>query len=148
MGEQSWELVYHENILMCLDGSSYSEAAFTQAVSLAKACGSKLFLITVVDIKQEYVAYVPQLEDELERSAAENLEKAKKRAAEQGIDATVILSKEQKPYKAIVDAAKKHDVSLIVMGTHGRTGLTRLVMGSVAQGVVARAPCAVLVVPA
>ena len=49
------------------------------------------------------------------------------------------------PAKYIVTAAERHGVGMIVMGTHGRTGLTRLLMGSVAEAIVRRAPCPVLV---
>jgi universal stress protein A len=51
------------------------------------------------------------------------------------------------PYKNIVEAATTEDVDMIVMSTHGRTGIDHLILGSVAEKVVARAPCPVLVVP-
>ena len=52
-----------------------------------------------------------------------------------------------KPYEFIVKEAEDREIDLIVMGTHGRTGLTRVLMGSVAQSVIGHAPCPVLVVP-
>ena len=50
------------------------------------------------------------------------------------------------PFQAIIDTATEKDVDLIIMGTHGRTGLTHVLMGSVAENVVRLAPCPVLVV--
>jgi len=56
------------------------------------------------------------------------------------------LLSEGDPVTAIVETAKGHNCDLIVMGTHGWTGLTRLLMGSVAEGVLRRAPCPVLTI--
>jgi nucleotide-binding universal stress UspA family protein len=54
---------------------------------------------------------------------------------------------DDQPYRAIVDEAKKHNVSLIVVGTHGRTGMTKVLLGSVSQRIIGHAPCNVMVVP-
>jgi nucleotide-binding universal stress UspA family protein len=59
---------------------------------------------------------------------------------------TTGLVLEGTPYRAIVDLAQKEKSSLIVMGSHGRTGLTRLLMGRVTERVIGHAPCPVLVV--
>lgn len=64
-----------------------------------------------------------------------------------GID-TVAAVMTGRPAPAIVEYAIRHDIDMIVMGTHGRTGVSRALLGSVAEAVVRRAPCLVLTVPA
>jgi nucleotide-binding universal stress UspA family protein len=68
----------------------------------------------------------------------------KKQAEASGVKAEGFV-KEGEAYQAIVDLAKERDVNIIVMGSHGRTGLKRLLMGSVAEKVIGYAPCPVLV---
>jgi nucleotide-binding universal stress UspA family protein len=58
-----------------------------------------------------------------------------------------IVIAEGAPVDAIVDRASQDDVDMIIVGTHGRTGISRLLLGSVAEGVLRRAPCPVVVVP-
>ena len=71
----------------------------------------------------------------------------KAKAARAGVKCEVILHLGDEPYKDIVSEAKKRKAGTIVMGSHGRTGLTRLLMGSVVSRVIGHAPCKVLVVP-
>lgn len=79
------------------------------------------------------------------QEAEELTRQARERLAGTGLSLDTAVS-EGDPRTAIVDAAKEWQADLIVVGSHGRTGLTRLVMGSVAQTVVAHAHCSVEVV--
>ena len=93
---------------------------------------------------------LPQASDELEaalrREATRQLESLLSRTREAGVHAEGLLLK-GRPEVAIARAAKKHRADLVVVGTHGRTGLPRMLLGSVASRIIAAAPCPVLAVP-
>jgi len=135
------------------DLSTRSEYAFAEAVRWAKADRAVLLLLYVVGplapiVGGEYVAS-PSLFSEINRAlcdgAKESLRRLVARATECGVRGESVLM-QGLPADQIVRAARTRDVDLIVMGTHGRTGLLRLIYGSTAQEVVAKAPCPVLLV--
>lgn len=138
-------------ILVPVDFSPHAERAFHYAATLAHRLGAKLSLLHVVEdpfvsgawSPEIYVPNVPELLDNLIKGAEGQLATLKESAAPLGLtaDATVITGR---PAHAIVEHAKEGGFDLIVMGTHGRTGLSHVVMGSVAERIVRRAPCPVL----
>lgn len=150
MGEEqaSCPLTKGERILVALDGSIYSEKAFDQAISMATVCNSSLFAITVVEAYPKSLMPAPAAEKQIEKEAGEFLEQIKTKAARQNVSLETIVHVGGQPHELIVKEAKERNIDLIVMGTHGRTGLKRLLMGSIAQRVIGYAPCSVLVVPA
>ncbi len=79
------------------------------------------------------------------RNAREYTAKVKKQAGDAGVRAESFIG-EAEAYQAIVNLAKEQGASAIVVGSHGRTGLRRLLMGSVTEKVIGHAPCPVLVV--
>ena len=85
--------------------------------------------------------------DELEKNMRRYLDGIQAKADGKGNTCKVLLHLGDEPYKDIVSEAKKRKVNTIIMGSHGRTGLTRLMMGSVVSRVIGHAPCKVLVVP-
>jgi len=122
-----------KSILVCTDGSEHSKKAVELAINLARACGSRLMAISVA--KRE----------ELLDEAKGILKDVTVSAETEGVKVetiTVIGT----PYEAITTTAQIKDVDLIVIGTHGRTGLGKVLMGSVAERVIGLAHCAVLVV--
>jgi nucleotide-binding universal stress UspA family protein len=131
-------------ILVPTDFSQASEEALRWATSLARDTGAVLTIAHVEEPPMAYAGELPLVPDEetreeLRRSLAGTLPG----------DATV--SFEHKllvgdPAAAIVDLAERENADLIVMGSHGRKGLTRLLMGSVAEAVVRKAKCPVLTV--
>ncbi|MDZ4383640.1 MAG: universal stress protein [Thermodesulfovibrionia bacterium] len=139
-------------ILVATDGSKYSNAAASEAVAIAKRCGSSLIAASVVP----YESISPlgivhsemqwELVTEESRKAAENNIKNVKEIAEKEDVKIEELILEGRPYEAIINAAKEKRVDLIVVGSHGRTGLDRLLMGSVTERIIGHADCAVLVV--
>lgn len=147
MNQQACPLVKHERILVPLDDSAFSERAFKQAIHLAKACGSKLYLLHVIFQNPEYFAWVPDLEEKQEKEARELLERAKQEAEKEQVACEVLVRAGEQPYEFIVQEAKDKQIDLIVMGSHGRTELKRMLIGSVAAKVIGHAPCAVLVIP-
>jgi nucleotide-binding universal stress UspA family protein len=137
------------NILLATDGSKYSEAAVDRAINFAKAYGGVLHVLSVVDIPSEFYSHVKALDaaDELIKNAKRFVETIQKKAAEQGIKAEIFV-KEGDASKAITDHAKDQKIDLIIIGSHGRTGLRRLLMGSTAEGVIGHSNTAVLVASA
>ncbi len=136
-----------EKILLSTDGSEFSEGAVREAIKLAKNCSSRLSVLTVLDYNPELDAVAPQITERKEKAARAHLDEVQSRAKNSGIECSTMVSKGEDAYRVIVDQAAKNGISMIVMGRRGRTGLERLVMGSVTARVIGHAPCSVLVVP-
>ena len=136
----------YKNIVVGYDGSKYSDAALTEAIDMARAGNGKLFIVTSADINVELEAMAPGAASEVESKATADLERAMAKAKVAGIDCEAEFQLMADPHNAIVDCARKNKADLIVLGTHGRTGLTRLLMGSTTERVIGHAPCAVLVI--
>jgi nucleotide-binding universal stress UspA family protein len=136
-----------EKLLLSTDGSQFSESATRNALSLAKKCSSKLIALSVVKTNLEFEINLPQAVEEDEKRARGHLESIKERASKEGIDCEIVVTNGEEPYQEIVNEAINHKVDIIIMGTHGQTGILRLMMGSVTARVISHAPCNVLVVP-
>ena len=136
-----------EKILVAVDGSIFSDAAVDQAISLGRICNSQIFLISVVDLYPEQMEVAPALVDKMSAEVRQHIDKAKQKIDEADIPCETVVHMGGKPHEFIVREAKERAIDLIVMGTHGRTGVKRILMGSVAQNVIGHAPCPVLVVP-
>jgi len=123
----------YKNILVATDGSSHAVAAVNEAINIAKKTGSHLIALSAI-------------RDESERDEAENLTNAVAEMAQnEGLTAEA-LTPLGKPSNVIVETAGGMGVDLIVMGTYGKTGLKKLLMGSSTEKVIGSAGCAVLVV--
>ena len=139
-----------EKLLLPTDGSMASEGAAREAINLAKTCGSKLYIISVVEIPAfggEFVETLPKMIEKLETDARGLLESLKERAGKEGVSCEALIYQGVEPYKYIVDEAAKNNVEMIIMGGRGKTGLERVMMGSVTAKVIGHAPCKVMVVP-
>ena len=128
----------YQNILVPVDGSETSFAAVAKAAELAKAFGSKITVVQVLTldpyIAAEYIT-ANQTNDLIERARAsivKTLEEAKQKFTEQGVEAETKLLEGQVIAREITNAAKELNADLIVIGSHGRTGLKKLFLGSVA----------------
>ena len=141
------------NILVPVDFSPHAERAFGYAATLAQRFGAKLALLHVVDdsfvtggwSSEIYVSNVPELMENLIADADRRLATLKASAAALGLTAETAVIR-GRPAPAIVEHAKNGGFDLIVMGTHGRTGVSHVVVGSVAERVLRKAPCPVLTV--
>lgn len=140
----------YKTILMPTDGSPCSFQALEHGLSLAKALGAKVHFLYVLEnpaqaiwIAPESVPYGLELLEDLKKAGEEAIAKALSLAREKGVEATGEV-KEGVPVATIAEAAKEFD--LLVMGTHGRTGLDKLLLGSVTEGVLHRVGIPVLVV--
>lgn len=136
-------------ILCPVDFSESSEHALRYAKAFAQAHQARLLLLHVVDLPAGYLtSEIPLPADALEQQKAactENLT-AVTETVRREHPQTDWLVEEGNPSPRIIETARKHNVDLIVIGTHGRTGLAHVLLGSVAEKVVRRAPCPVLTV--
>ena len=144
---QSCPIIKLEKLLLSTDGSEFSEGAIREAIDIAKICSSKLFVVSVVETNPEFEALAPQIVEKFENETREHLESVKSRASKEGVDCETIAHHSDEPFKSIVEDAAKKQVDMVVMGRRGRTGLKRLLMGSVTAKVIGHALCKVLVVP-
>jgi nucleotide-binding universal stress UspA family protein len=139
-------------ILHPTDFSPSSRPAFNHALALARDEGAELLLVHVLPTVMPMVGegYMsPKTFDDLQRSMRAQAQKQLDRLVAKAKTARVRargLLYEGVAADAIVRAARAKRAKLIVIGTHGRTGLSRLFMGSVAERVVGTAPCPVLTV--
>jgi nucleotide-binding universal stress UspA family protein len=136
----------YDRILLPTDGSDASNRAVEEAIGLAGATGAELHVLFVV----EDIPYAPEMmDDEVEsrirQIGQEALEKIRARAEETGVD-VVTEFEEGAPHTSILTYAEAADVDAIVMGTHGRSGLDRYLLGSVTERVVRTAEVPVLTV--
>lgn len=136
-----------ERLLLSTDGSEYSEGAVREAINLAKRCSSKLSVVSVIETNREFEVLAPQLVEKKERSVREYLETIQENAGKERIACDLIVRHGEDSYKYIVEEAEKNKSSMIIMGKRGRTGIRRLMMGSVTARVIGHSPCSVLVVP-
>jgi nucleotide-binding universal stress UspA family protein len=136
-----------EKILVATDGSIFSKAAVDEAIRIAAACSGKLYVILVVEISAEVEMWDASAAEKIDQESRKHLEGIRARAEKGGVRCETVLHFGDEPYRDIVNEAAKRRVTAIVMGSHGRTGLTRLMMGSVVSRVIGHAPCKVLVVP-
>ena len=137
----------YRNIVLAYDGSKYSNKALQEAIRIANSSGGSLLILSIVDITDEFESEAPGLTDKMTEKLLKLAQKALGKAIAAKVKARIEVHVGD-AYEMIVDIAKKKKADIIVMGSHGRTGLTRLLMGSVTSRVIGHAPCAVLVVKA
>lgn len=141
-----------KHILVPVDGSTTAQLAVEKVIGLAQAFGSQVSAIFVIDPypftgvgtdfaygQAEYLSAATA-----EANAAIKATQAAFNAADLQVDAAVVES--HTPWRGIVEAAESKQADLIVMGSHGRSGLEKLVLGSVTQAVLAHTRLPVLVV--
>jgi nucleotide-binding universal stress UspA family protein len=143
----------YKNILIAVDGSTASQRGLTEGLRLAKAIGGRVMLVHVVNaliLESEIAstAYYQALAEAFRKEGLEILEAAATVARESGVpfEQKMIEKIGAQASDEIIEAASDGRADLIVLGTHGRRGLKRLVMGSDAELVLRRSPVPVLMV--
>ena len=129
-----------ERILVPIDFSPPSLKALDDAVEFSLPYEARLIVMHVVERASFEAPPAKQKE-----AAAAKLAQIQRRLTQRGIDCRTLV-RSGVPYKTIIDEAKKVDANLIVISTHGRTGLAEFLIGSVAERVVRGSPCPVLVI--
>lgn len=139
----------YERILLPTDGSDASERAIEEAVGLAVRLDAGLTALSVADTAGfQSPGPTGSVVDELEADAREAVELAADRAREAGVERVETAVEHGDPAEQIRETAAADDADLIVMGTHGRSGIERRLLGSVAETTVRGADVPVLTVPA
>lgn len=140
----------YKKILLPTDGSKYSQKAEKHAIFLAEKTGAEILALSVIEnnfsigLPDDTVDEINQL---LKEETKENLGKVNdlKDQLDDNVKITSLI-KEGSPAAAILDVAEEENVDLIVIGSSGKSGFDRFLMGSVATKVVKSAKCSVLVV--
>lgn len=143
-------MIHIQKILCPIDFSAPSRNALRYANEFAKAMNAKITVLHVIQPQpiaaDVNVPYVP-LEIELEKNAREDLEHLVSKEVDKSVLVEQVLAFGL-PSDCVIEQARKENVDLIILGTHGRSGISRLLMGSTAENVIRHATCPVLVVKA
>lgn len=142
----------YQHILVPVDGSEYSIRAVEQALELAKVFNSKITLVQVLTldpiIASEYIqtGKSNELLDRARNYIWGSLDKIKQKYQQENLAIHTQLLEDFSVATAITQAAKDLKADIIIIGSHGRTGLTKFILGSVAQKVLIESPLPVLIV--
>jgi nucleotide-binding universal stress UspA family protein len=138
----------YKKILVTLDGSELAKKALVQAEKLAQTFGSEIILFQVVPFMPIYGSpelVTPLIIDEKQKESAEKYLLALSEELKlKGIKVSSAVKTGQQVAVEIIDFAKENGVDLIIMSTHGRSGITRWVLGSTALKVLTRAETPIL----
>jgi len=144
----------YQRILVATDGSPLSKKAVTSAIDLAAALGAELIALKVIPrYPQSYFeGSIPLSADEVAKveqhwseDARAVVDAVKTQGEKKGVTVKPILSKADVVSDALIAAAKKHEADLIVMASHGRKGIKRMLLGSETQQVLTHSHIPVLV---
>jgi len=144
----------YRRILVATDGSNLSKKAVGHAVGLAAACGADQVALQVVPrYPHSYfegavalsAADIARVESQWVEAAQATLALVAQQAKAKSVACKTVTAKSDVVSEAIIAAAKKHKADLIVMASHGRKGIKRLLLGSETQQVLTHAPTPVLV---
>jgi nucleotide-binding universal stress UspA family protein len=146
----------YARILIATDGSELADRAIDHGVQLAKLAGSEVTIVTVTEpvtivgggyatVVGGVVDPIPELIEAQEKSARDLLQRAANRAADQGLTVKTVLVDNSFAAEGIVATANEIGAELIIMGSHGRRGLNRLLLGSQTNNVLAHTKLPVLV---
>ncbi len=146
----------YARILIATDGSELADRAIDHGVQLAKLAGSEVTIVTVTEpvtivgggyatVVGGIVDPIPELIEAQEKAARDLLQRVANRAADQGLTVKTVLVDNSFAAEGIVATASEIGAELIIMGSHGRRGLNRLLLGSQTNNVLAHTKLPVLV---
>ena len=134
-------------VLVPIDGSEHSQKALARALELAEKQGAQITIMTVVPVASDFMdESLVNIQDKLRAENQKWLDTAKAEFDAKGIKVDAILEKGLVPANNIIRRAEDDKFDRIVMGSTGRSGLAKILMGSTAAKVVANAPCEVTIV--
>lgn len=146
-------MISFQRILVATDFTEASAPALKEAIEMAKGSGAELLIAhayqppNVAQAQAVAGGVYEEWDRNLRAEVEGKLEACVKEAREAGINTRPLILPGT-AYKALLDAAKENKTDLVIMGTHGRKGVARFFLGSVASRVIARAPCPVMTVRA
>jgi nucleotide-binding universal stress UspA family protein len=123
----------YRHILIPTDGSDLSEKAIVHGIALAKVLGAKITALTVVEpfhVSAFEPSMVEQYKQHVAAIAAKQLDAARNAASASNVPCDVVRVEHERPHQAIIDTAKERGCDVIVMASHGRRGLSAIVLGS------------------
>jgi len=133
-----------QHLLLATDGSMFSDAAVRRAFDIATSRKAKLTVVCAVDTNEEFFSQALHIVEQLIEQARQVVDMVAEEAKARGIEVSTVV-RDGEPHQVITDTAKEAGATMIVMGSHGRKGLTRLLMGSVTEKVIGYTSCPVLV---
>ncbi len=142
----------YQRILVATDGSTPANRALDHAVDLAAAVGSRLLVVAVAETGfspagPEYPTRAHQtVVEQIKEEAKGTVDAAVQRAEARDVEVRGYVHTGRRAQEGILDVAGAEDVDLIVLGTHGRSGLARFLLGSVTEEVLRRAEVPILAV--
>ena len=140
------------NVLVATDFGKASESALAYGREIARTFGARLHVLHVIENPMIWVGSesagidLVRIQKDLEDSAVEQMNRLVTAEDRQQLRAVTVIRTGRSPALEIVDQARLANVDVVIMGTHGRTAVSHLLMGSVAEKVVRLAPCPVLTV--
>ena len=140
-----------KNILVAFDSSSFSNRAFKNALDIAEPNSSKITIVTVVTgIYQPSIGFSMEYSKEMletyTKIVKQTFRKLEKLAKEKKIKLSLKILHDPSVSKAILNYVNASKFDLLVVGSHGRTGINRIILGSVANDIVHKSNCPVMVV--
>ena len=137
----------YKKILLPIDGSKFAEKAVTDVLFIAKASNAEVILLTVVE--NSFLVGLPadnttkEINNLLENEAQKNINKIKKQLED--IKTTTII-KEGSPVEAIIKTIEKENIDLVIMGSSGKKGFGKFIIGSVTDKVVNSVRCKIMII--
>jgi len=140
-----------KNILVPYDASGYSERAFKKALEIAEKDDSKITVVTVIQgVYAASIGFASKVDQKIIqkqiKTADKFITKLKLAAKKKGIAFSLKILQGSSIVKTLVNFTNSRKFDLVVMGSHGRTGFSQLVLGSVANGIVQHLKCPVMIV--
>jgi nucleotide-binding universal stress UspA family protein len=142
----------YTSLLIATDGSELAQKAVDQGLALAKALGARVLAVhvtqpwTSISMPEVTTAFPPENYDRMAADSAQNiLANVAMAAKAAGVECETLHVRDRLPAQGILEAAKERRVDLIVMASHGRSGLARLLLGSEANEVVTKSTVPVLI---
>ena len=153
-GQESVTAMSYQNILVAVDGSPTSEYALVQAIGLARSTGGRIRLLNVMDPLAHISGferpeiYIQEVLPRLKKAGETLLQQARESVEQQGVavDTVLLENLSARVAQLVVEHASAWGADLIVLGTQGRRGLQRAMMGSDAEQIARTSPVPVLLV--
>ena len=140
-----------KNILVAYDSSSFSNRAFKRALDVAKSNKSKITIVTVVTgVYQPSIGFTMKYSKKMLEKYTKTLQKTfsnlESAAKEKNIKISLKILQDPSVAKAITNYVNSRKFDLVVIGSHGRTGLNKMILGSVANSITQKVKCPIMVV--
>lgn len=140
-----------KNILVAYDSSSFSNRAFKRALDVAESNKSKITIVTVVTgVYQPSIGFTMKYSEKMLEKYTKTLQKTfsnlESTAKEKNIKISLKILQDPSVAKAITNYVNSRKFDLVVIGSHGRTGLNKMILGSVANSITQKVKCPIMVV--